>query len=88
MKITKTNLIAVLVGITPALILIGLLMLGGCATNESPEAAAARAQRMAIAYELAKARYCAMPLETRQAMRDKATGGLQVVVCPQDKPAQ
>lgn len=60
------------------------LALTACATTpgETPEQTAARAAQAAA---IAKATYCSLPLETRKAVREKATEGLTLVVCPGDQ---
>lgn len=62
-----------------ALAVVAALCLASCATVQTPEEAAQRAL-------IARAAYCSLPLPTRQAIREKATDGLQFVVCPGDVP--
>lgn len=60
---------------------VAALCLTACATVQTPEEAAQRAL-------IARAAYCSLPELTRQAIRAKATDGLQFIVCPGDVVGQ
>lgn len=62
---------------------VAALLQVGCAHRaETPEQAAERARRAAIAAAAAKAYYCGLPEETRARIREKATDGMVLVTCP------